>query len=1140
MSPARRSWARRAITGAGLLCLLACVSLLAVFNTQAGARWAFARAAAALPGALESRGLQGTLWRGLRIPELVYRDGTLEVRAVGLEFRVDWVPLLSRELVIPSVDVTSVVIDGLPSGDGAGDPEGLGFEPLAVGVGIGRVRAGRIAWSGAAAREIADLHVGTARMQRGERRLRVGTLSLSVADVVLEASDVDARLEGDVPLSGQLSWAYRDWAGSGSVGGSLALLQVGQAVTGPFPFGVRGTVDPYAPGAASFDLQAEWSEWRVGDVLLRKGDLQLEGGIADYSAAFGFGAVLPGDHAVQVSGTARGGLEGLKAVRAVLDGPFARAGFDGWLSWADGVAAAGAVELAEFDPAALWPKFPGALEARAEMELERDGGLAFRGIEAGGTLGGALLSATGDLHWSGGRWSCMACEVRSADNRVRAEGWFGDDELDAMLDVAAPRLAEAWPGLSGSLRANGRLHGRLPAPFFSGHAEGDRLAWAGWAAQSVVADSEGAAEFDLAVRVSGLSRDSVSLGDVALHAGGDTRQVRVEAEWLAGEMRTDAKAELRIGDEMLTGVLTEAGVTEPATGAWRMSGPMQFSFMTGTIEIGPHAWSGDSGVIRVDSLVFGDRGPVVRAEVDRAPLALLDRWLPPGWGLRGQARALVDVARGDGAWDGTIEWRQEGTVLDVVQPDGSSVAISIPGAEAGAQLSGGGATIQAKLAIDPGVTGELGLTLDGLSRDAGIDATLQLQGSEWSWVPAILPETDRVSGRVEANLQAVGTVHSPEIRGRLTWQSGRLVVPALNVPIEDIDIAVSGGAAGNLGLSGSARAGDGTLRLDGEVTGVAGPNRSIRLLVSGEAAELLNWDEYRLWASPEIVIASAKPGWAISGRIEVPRADINIRELPEGAVALSEDVKVAGLDQAASRPTSYSGEVALVLGDDVRVRLYGLDTRLGGKLRVQMPGGRAPSAVGQVTLEGGTFSAYGQKLAIQEGTLTFTGPLDNPVVDVRAVRVVETFEGPVTAGIHLRGRAQNLSSSVFSTPAMSEADALSYLLIGRPLNQATDAEGNQMAGAALSLGLAQAGRVTEQIGRRLGLDQFSLAGSGGDSTALVAGKQVNNRLYARYAYGVFSRIGTLLLRYRLSRHLALEATSGERESMDILYTIEKR
>ena len=72
-----------------------------------------------------------------------------------------------------------------------------------------------------------------------------------------------------------------------------------------------------------------------------------------------------------------------------------------------------------------------------------------------------------------------------------------------------------------------------------------------------------------------------------------------------------------------------------------------------------------------------------------------------------------------------------------------------------------------------------------------------------------------------------------------------------------------------------------------------------------------------------------------------------------------------------------------------------------------------------------------------------------------------------------------------------------------------------------------------------GLDELTIGGSNQNTTELIAGKQLNSRLYARYVCGVFSRLGKLLLRYRLSASFSVELGAGENQSMDLLYTIEK-
>ena len=111
--------------------------------------------------------------------------------------------------------------------------------------------------------------------------------------------------------------------------------------------------------------------------------------------------------------------------------------------------------------------------------------------------------------------------------------------------------------------------------------------------------------------------------------------------------------------------------------------------------------------------------------------------------------------------------------------------------------------------------------------------------------------------------------------------------------------------------------------------------------------------------------------------------------------------------------------------------------------------------------------------------------------------------------------------------------------MGRPLSEVSVGEGQELSNAAVGLGLRQASRITQQVGQTIGLDQLTIIGDGGDATALVAGKQFNSRLYARYAYGVFSQVGMILIRYRLTERLSLEAGAGETQSIDVLYSVDQ-
>lgn len=81
--------------------------------------------------------------------------------------------------------------------------------------------------------------------------------------------------------------------------------------------------------------------------------------------------------------------------------------------------------------------------------------------------------------------------------------------------------------------------------------------------------------------------------------------------------------------------------------------------------------------------------------------------------------------------------------------------------------------------------------------------------------------------------------------------------------------------------------------------------------------------------------------------------------------------------------------------------------------------------------------------------------------------------------------------------------------------------------------------LTQGAGDGLGLDEVGLEGGGGDDSAVVAGKRFSDKVYIRYTYGLFSRIGTLLIRYELGHGFSIEAGSGEQQSLDLLYSIDR-
>jgi translocation and assembly module TamB len=166
-------------------------------------------------------------------------------------------------------------------------------------------------------------------------------------------------------------------------------------------------------------------------------------------------------------------------------------------------------------------------------------------------------------------------------------------------------------------------------------------------------------------------------------------------------------------------------------------------------------------------------------------------------------------------------------------------------------------------------------------------------------------------------------------------------------------------------------------------------------------------------------------------------------------------------------------------------------------------------ANGELRVEEGFYKAYGQALDVERGRLVFGGgPLDNPAIDARAVRYLES----IIVGVNVRGTLRDPKLSVFSDPPRSQQYALKLLLLGDlpvELGRASD---------SLSYG-----RPSEELDRSVGL-----GGAGGAPTTL--GNYLSPDTYMGY-------LESLSMRYRLSRKWTVEASRGIETSVGIFYSL---
>jgi len=271
---------------------------------------------------------------------------------------------------------------------------------------------------------------------------------------------------------------------------------------------------------------------------------------------------------------------------------------------------------------------------------------------------------------------------------------------------------------------------------------------------------------------------------------------------------------------------------------------------------------------------------------------------------------------------------------------------------------------------------------------------------------------------------------------------------------------------------------------------------------------------------------------------------VNLQKLPRGAKVqrASDDVVVIEAqtqEDAAAQAMPLFAEITVILGDKVDLTGFGLEAKVAGQLVVKERPGEPTTGSGEIRVAG-TYKAYGQDLTVQQGQLLFAGtPLDNPRLNIVAVRTVDD----VNAGLRVTGSAQNPQLTVFSDPPMGQANALSYLVAGKPLEEvgSGNAEGDALQTAARSLGTAAGGLLARKIGGRLGVDEVGVKDSatlGG--SALTVGQYLSPRLYLSYGVGLFQPGEVVTLRYKLKESLAVQAERGPKDTRTgVEYRIER-
>ena len=456
------------------------------------------------------------------------------------------------------------------------------------------------------------------------------------------------------------------------------------------------------------------------------------------------------------------------------------------------------------------------------------------------------------------------------------------------------------------------------------------------------------------------------------------------------------------------------------------------------------------------------------------------------------------------------------------------------------------------------------------ANDAPLKGQLKAQLPRMGAWSVLAPPGWRLRGTLEADATLAGTRKRPLWRGQLAAKdlalrsvvdgidfSGGTLRTRLEGERLDIDEFTLQGAGGNAG--GQVSATGFAQWPTPEAAGTEPPfleRLRLEMDATAKALRVSARGDRRLVLSGNLSARLAAGKLAIRGAL---KADQALFVMPEDtAPRLSDDVvvrkPVAATQPVVRTPTAAPTPVlqiqpdllvTLDLGQDFAVRGGGLSTLLEGSVELRNAGrSLAPRLSGTIRTSLGTYKAYGQQLDIEEGVLRFTGPYDNPSLDILAIRPNVTQR----VGVQISGTALSPIVRLYADPDLPDAEKLSWLVLGRS-GANGGAESALLQQAALALLGGKAG-ASGGIANAFGLDEISLRGGSGSESApttgtssnvpgatVTLGKRLSRDFYVAYERSLAGTVGTLSIFYDLSRRFTLRGQTGEQSAIDLIFTL---
>lgn len=642
-------------------------------------------------------------------------------------------------------------------------------------------------------------------------------------------------------------------------------------------------------------------------------------------------------------------------------------------------------------------------------------------------------------------------------------------------------------------------------------------------------------EFDVSVELEQLVYEDWKLVKPRLAVTGNEQSQSLKLT-SAGDVETDIRVKGSFDGDTWSGVLRPTSLGTPV-GLWQLDGPVDLLWKkaSGGLEIEAHCWrSADARVCPGRLVLAGQGGGSIEIESD---LHVFDPLIPQNTNLTGIIKASLEAQWApDTGMIATGNIKVSQGNIARLSGEGERAAVGWDKASIHGNFDDNGLSLNGEVWRDNRQQLQLDLLLPKEKQQA-LEGQLSLDSFALTGIlkPFLTTLSDH-SGVVNGTLDFSGTAQDPLINGELVLSDGQFSLIGNPTAFEQLNLTIT--ATGERAdLEGGLLIGGGDTRVTGSL--LVHPQPRLELSIAGDRQTLLLPPGMEATVSENLNLVSTNGHLDIQGEITVHEGVLEHEQLPPGGIDVSADVvEVDARGEVVSEqaPLDFAADVRVNILDAFQVVGTGLTTTVGGELNLKREISQPLQLFGELNILEGEIDVFGQELKIRKGNISFVGEPGNPDLNLRADR--EIRDESIIVGVDVLGNLKDFSFNLYSTPNLSEAEMMSYLVRGRGLDQGAEADG---AAVALALGLGAVNRtsIVEGINNIQGISNLSFATEGeAEQTTATVGAYVGERLYLAYGVGIYEPINVLTTRLYLQSQLWLEVVSSLESSADIYYAFD--